>query len=396
MSAACVLEPCSRSASSPPHAPRTAAPRTPTGRCRSAAAFIFRLVRFLAGAAQISRLAVPARRVRRRTPPAPPPASPARFPLRALAHAGSECPAPHAGPRPQVAHARASPRAAPRSFAPTPRLPGSRSPSSGIKLRALRGDSSSSRSRSRFAGTSSLHHSSTQHTPSPRRRRTSGSRSLAVPAAYNTRRGGGSPPLARLRARARDADVRAVARGRGGRPPPRRREARLPRASVASRHERAPLLRRPPPARRARRRPGLDVRARQPPRGGYLGARLGAVRGRRLGRDDVPVESRRRDDAPRRLRPAARLESPDDGSCGLRRLLRDAPRRAARDTPPTCYEANGYTILAEETIPVDAASGLRVRELFVEMDGERRLAHFWYRARGTTGSSTGSASASSA
>ena len=54
-------------------------------------------------------------------------------------------------------------------------------------------------------------------------------------------------------------------------------------------------------------------------------------------------------------------------------------------TPPTCYEANGYTILEETTLDVDAASGLRVRELFVDLDGERRLAHFWYRSRERTG-----------
>lgn len=54
-------------------------------------------------------------------------------------------------------------------------------------------------------------------------------------------------------------------------------------------------------------------------------------------------------------------------------------------TPPTCYEANGYRIFDDRTMLVDAARGLRVRELAVELDGERRLAHFWYRTRRRTG-----------
>jgi EpsI family protein len=101
---------------------------------------------------------------------------------------------------------------------------------------------------------------------------------------------------------------------------------------------------------------------------------------------DVPVES----DVEAMLRADYNLqrayESPDGGLVWIY-VGYYGTRRGGRPehTPPTCYEANGYTILEEQTIPVDAASGLRVRELFVEMDGERRLAHFWYRARGTTG-----------
>jgi EpsI family protein len=101
---------------------------------------------------------------------------------------------------------------------------------------------------------------------------------------------------------------------------------------------------------------------------------------------DVPVES----DVEAMLRADYNLqrayESPDGGLVWVY-VGYYGTRRGGRPehTPPTCYEANGYRILEERTIPIDPASGLRVRELFVEMEGERRLAHFWYRARGRTG-----------
>ena len=101
---------------------------------------------------------------------------------------------------------------------------------------------------------------------------------------------------------------------------------------------------------------------------------------------DVPVES----DVENMLRADYNLQRAYEGPDG--RLVwvyvgYYGTRRGGRPehTPPTCYEANGYQIEEERTVAVDSASGLRVRELLVEMDGERRLAHFWYRAAGRTG-----------
>jgi EpsI family protein len=101
---------------------------------------------------------------------------------------------------------------------------------------------------------------------------------------------------------------------------------------------------------------------------------------------DVPVES----DVEAMLRADYNLQRAyerPDGSLVWIYVGYYGTRRGGRPehTPPACYEANGYAILYEQTLAIDPASGLRVRELLVEQDGERRLAHFWYRARGTTG-----------
>jgi len=101
---------------------------------------------------------------------------------------------------------------------------------------------------------------------------------------------------------------------------------------------------------------------------------------------DVPVET----DVEAMLRADYNLqrayESPD-GALVWVYVGYYGTRRGGRPehTPPTCYEANGYRIEHERTLAVEPATGLRVRELLVEMDGERRLAHFWYRSRERTG-----------
>lgn len=54
-------------------------------------------------------------------------------------------------------------------------------------------------------------------------------------------------------------------------------------------------------------------------------------------------------------------------------------------TPRTCYQAQGWALHDERTLAIDEAIGLTVNEVVVEREGERRLVHFWYRTRRSTG-----------
>lgn len=54
-------------------------------------------------------------------------------------------------------------------------------------------------------------------------------------------------------------------------------------------------------------------------------------------------------------------------------------------TPRMCYQAQGWKLVEDRTYVVDVSIGLEVNEVVVERDGERRLVHFWYRTRRTTG-----------
>ncbi len=54
-------------------------------------------------------------------------------------------------------------------------------------------------------------------------------------------------------------------------------------------------------------------------------------------------------------------------------------------TPWVCYPNAGWSIIASRTVVVDPARGLRVNELEVLNEGNRRLVHFWYRSSRSTG-----------
>lgn len=54
-------------------------------------------------------------------------------------------------------------------------------------------------------------------------------------------------------------------------------------------------------------------------------------------------------------------------------------------TPRQCYRANGWEMSALETVRIDAARGLRVNEAVVRLDGRRRLVHYWFQSRRSTG-----------
>ncbi len=54
-------------------------------------------------------------------------------------------------------------------------------------------------------------------------------------------------------------------------------------------------------------------------------------------------------------------------------------------TPDICYPAQGWAILSEERLRVGGDDGLWVRELVVAKDEERRLVHYWYRTKETSG-----------
>lgn len=54
-------------------------------------------------------------------------------------------------------------------------------------------------------------------------------------------------------------------------------------------------------------------------------------------------------------------------------------------TPFACYRAQGWSILARETLPHDVEAGGRLREYVVENGGRRDLVIFWYRSFRRTG-----------
>ncbi|MEZ4281076.1 MAG: EpsI family protein [Myxococcota bacterium] len=54
-------------------------------------------------------------------------------------------------------------------------------------------------------------------------------------------------------------------------------------------------------------------------------------------------------------------------------------------TPEMCYPAQGWAILARDSVAIAGAEGLAAREFVVEKDGDRRLVHFWYRTALETG-----------
>ena len=54
-------------------------------------------------------------------------------------------------------------------------------------------------------------------------------------------------------------------------------------------------------------------------------------------------------------------------------------------TPRGCYTGAGWSITAQRELRIDAGGDLRVNELLVQREGERRLVHFWYRSRRRTG-----------
>jgi EpsI family protein len=54
-------------------------------------------------------------------------------------------------------------------------------------------------------------------------------------------------------------------------------------------------------------------------------------------------------------------------------------------TPDVCYPAGGWRIAERRTVVTDPQRGLRANEYVVELDGHRRLVHFWYRSHRRTG-----------
>jgi EpsI family protein len=54
-------------------------------------------------------------------------------------------------------------------------------------------------------------------------------------------------------------------------------------------------------------------------------------------------------------------------------------------TPEVCYPSGGWQIAEERTLLTDTRRGLKVNEYVVELRGERRLVHFWYRSSRRTG-----------
>jgi EpsI family protein len=49
-------------------------------------------------------------------------------------------------------------------------------------------------------------------------------------------------------------------------------------------------------------------------------------------------------------------------------------------TPWVCYPSNGWRILRQSVIEIDATRNLRANEIVVERDGDTRLVHFWYQS----------------
>ncbi len=54
-------------------------------------------------------------------------------------------------------------------------------------------------------------------------------------------------------------------------------------------------------------------------------------------------------------------------------------------TPEMCYPAQGWAILARDSVEIAGTSGLAAREFVVEKEGDLRLVHFWYRTAQATG-----------
>lgn len=53
-------------------------------------------------------------------------------------------------------------------------------------------------------------------------------------------------------------------------------------------------------------------------------------------------------------------------------------------TPRQCYGAHGWSSVERREVLVDPERDLRVNEMVVELDGARRLVHYWYRASDRT------------
>ena len=54
-------------------------------------------------------------------------------------------------------------------------------------------------------------------------------------------------------------------------------------------------------------------------------------------------------------------------------------------TPRGCYTGAGWEVVSTRQLDVEAEPDLRVNELRLQRDGERRLVHFWYRSHRSTG-----------